>query len=158
MRNTDLLISVRLVQGADAPALCGPILRSVPEWFGIEEYTRSYIDATAVLPTWVAFAGGAPAGFVSLKHHQPKASDVYCMAVKREFHGRGIGAALLRQVEEELRRAGFEYLQVKTQGPSRPSAEYAGTLRFYEKVGFTRLEEFSGIWPGIPCLLLVKKL
>jgi ribosomal protein S18 acetylase RimI-like enzyme len=106
----------------------------------------------------VAFAGDVPVGFVSLKHHEAKASDVYCMAVKREFHGRGIGAALLRRVEEELRRAGFEYLQVKTQGPSLPCDEYAGTTRFYERVGFTRLEEFIGIWPGIPCLVLVKKL
>jgi hypothetical protein len=51
-----------------------------------------------------------------------------------------------------------KYLQVKTMGPSRPNREYAETLKFYEAVGFTKLEELHGLWPGLPCLVLVKAL
>lgn len=47
---------------------------------------------------------------------------------------------------------------VKTMGPSKPSAECAATLEFYLGMGFARLEEFQGAWPGIPCLVLAKSL
>lgn len=64
----------------------------------------------------------------------------------------------MRHVEQELSREGVEYLQVKTLGPSRPNAEYALKKKFYERVGFVPLEELSGIWPGVPCLILVKRI
>ncbi len=143
---------------AEAPARCEPILRSVPEWFGIEQATRHYIDMTAKLPTWCARLAERDAGFITLAQPQPRAADVYCMAVHRDFHGQGVGTAMLRHIEAYLRSQGVEYLQVKTQGPSKPNAQYARTLHFYEKVGFVRLEELQGIWPGIPCLILVKRL
>lgn len=150
-----------LISPADppaAPARVEPILRSVPEWFGIEASTRGYIARAGELPTWIATVAGRDAGFVSVARPMPRSADVYCMAVHRDFHGRGIGTALVRCVEAALKADGVEYLQVKTQGPSKPSAEYARTLHFYEKVGFVPLEEFQGLWQGIPCLVLVKKL
>lgn len=64
----------------------------------------------------------------------------------------------MRHVEQELSREGVEYLQVKTLGPSRPNAEYALTKKCYERVGFVPLEELSGMWPGVPCLSLVKHI
>lgn len=134
------------------------MLRSVPDWFGIETSTRMYIEKAGRLPTYVARCSGEPAGFVTLARPAPKAADVFCMAVHKQFHGRGIGTALMRHVENALRREGVEYLQVKTMGPSKLSRAYALTLRFYEKAGFVALEELHGLWPGIPCLILVKKL
>lgn len=80
------------------------------------------------------------------------------MAVAKNAHGMGVGTALTRWVERVLWYDGIEYLQVKTQGPSRPCPEYARTLHFYEKMGFARLEELHGLWAGIPCLILVKRL
>lgn len=43
-------------------------------------------------------------------------------------------------------------------GPSRPNAEYARTTHFYESRGFTCLEEVTGLWPGLPTLILVKSV
>ena len=146
------------VTEVDGPQLCEPILRSVPEWFGIESSTRAYVEATSRLPTWIAKAGEAVAGFITLERHEPRAAEIHCMAVHRAFHGRGVGSAMVRLAERILFNDGFAYLQVKTMGPSKPNAEYARTLRFYESAGFVRLQEFQGIWPGIPCLVLVKRL
>jgi GNAT superfamily N-acetyltransferase len=75
-----------------------------------------------------------------------------------EQHQRGVGSALLAAAEAALRQGGIEYLQVKTLGPSRESEGYAATRRFYEARGFVPIEEFPDLWPGNPCLLLVKKL
>ncbi len=80
------------------------------------------------------------------------------MAVRKDFHGRRVGTALVREVEAALRSDGVRFLQAKTQGPSRPCAEYARTLRFYRSVGFDPIEELHGLWPGIPALLLVKAM
>ena len=151
-------IVIRRALGEEAPALCGPILRSVPEWFGIESATQKYIEEAGMLPTWVAFDGVEAAGFVSIRKHFPEASDVHCMAVRRSHHGLGIGTLMMRHVEGVLQSEGVRFLQVKTMGPSRPNAEYAMTLRFYRSVGFVPLEEVTGLWPGLPTLILVKAL
>ncbi|MCC6427384.1 MAG: GNAT family N-acetyltransferase [Phycisphaerales bacterium] len=152
------ILQIDLADPGSAPARCEPILRSVPDWFGIEEATRKYIADSGRYPTWCAHKGGKDLGFVTIAQPMPKAADIYCMAVDREHHGQGIGTALVRHIEVALRDRGIEYLQVKTMGPFKPSPEYARTLVFYEKMGFVRLEELTGLWPGIPCLVLVKKL
>ena len=53
---------------------------------------------------------------------------------------------------------GCIFLQVKTLGPSRADANYEQTRTFYERRGFEPLEELSDLWPGNPCLLMVKTL
>jgi GNAT superfamily N-acetyltransferase len=134
--------------------LCGSILRSLPDWFGIEEATEGYIREVAVLPTFAV----ADDAFVSLKLHGPRAAEVYVMGVRPERHGQGLGTALLAAAEAHLRDRGVEYLQVKTLGPSDPDEGYARTRAFYEARGFVPLEEIHGLWERNPCLLLVKRL
>jgi len=146
----------------DGPRRVEPILRSVPEWFAIEESTKAYIEASGRMPTFVAWVSedgvDRDAGFLSIERHFEHSAEVHCIAVHRDFHGRGIGTALLRHAEHRLAGIGVRYLQVKTMGPSKPNAEYARTLHFYESRGFTRLEEVKGLWPGIPSLMLVKAI
>jgi GNAT superfamily N-acetyltransferase len=80
------------------------------------------------------------------------------MAVDPTYHRRGIGRALIAQAEDWSRAANIEYLQVKTLGASHPSVEYAQTREFYLACGFRPLEEFDNLWPGNPCLILIKRL
>jgi len=149
-------IEIRPVKGHEAVAACEPILRSVPEWFGIESSTLAYIADAARLPTWVARCEGRDAGFITLSQTSPHAIDVHCIAVHREFHGRGLGTTLIRHAETYTREQGASILHVKTMGPSRPNQEYARTTHFYRSSGFLDLEEVNNLWPGIPCLILVK--
>jgi GNAT superfamily N-acetyltransferase/predicted nucleotidyltransferase len=149
------VIDVREVQDpAERSRLCERVLRSLPEWFGIEEATAAYIRDVAELPTFAA----AEDGFLSLKLHDPRAAEVYVMGVRPGRHRRGIGRALLRTAEDHLRARGVEYLQVKTLGPSREDERYARTRAFYEACGFVPLEELRGLWEGNPALVLVKRL
>ena len=140
-------------------ALCEPILRSLPGWFGIEEAIVQYAAEIDGLPTLLARDGDQLAGFLSVKQHNPYSAEVYVMAVRMEMHRKGIGRALVSQAEEWLSGQGVEYLQVKTLGPSHSDPGYAETRAFYLAVGFRPLEEFGQIWDERnPCLVMVKRL
>lgn len=139
-------------------AACERILRALPEWFGIESSLRQYVEDCARLPTWVARLGEPITGFITLRHHFPGATEIHCIAVDPRFHRAGVGRRMVSFAEDQLRRAGARFLQVKTLGPSRPSEHYERTRRFYESMGFIALEEFPTLWPGNPALQLVKAL
>lgn len=155
--STNPSIKVRDATPADA-GVYERILRGLPDWFGIEESLLEYARDAQRWPTFVAHAGGIPIGFLTLHRHFDRAAEVHCMAVQAEWHRRGVGRALLDRSEAVCRAWGVAYLQVKTLGPSRPCEHYALTRAFYEAVGFAPLEEFPNLWPGNPCLLLVKRL
>lgn len=152
--------SIMPADSASAPAHARRVLASVPEWFGIESANEHYIAATAKLPTWIASdpATREAIGFLTVTQHYPHAAEISCIAVHQQWHRRGVGASLLGAVERHLGMSGTRFLQVKTQGPSRPCREYEQTLRFYQAQGFHEIEELHGLWPGIPALLLVKVL
>jgi GNAT superfamily N-acetyltransferase len=154
---TDLTVARAPSSEATARA-CEDILRSAPDWFGIEESLLMYARNTARLPTWLARVGAREAGFITVERHFPQSAEIHCIAVRPDLHRRGVGRALLDAAEADCRATGASFLQVKTKGPSRPNEHYARTLRFYLGMGFTPLEEMLTLWKGVPCLLLVKKL
>ena len=139
--------------------LCERILRALPEWFGIESSLIQYVKDTTTRPTWIVDApGGDAIACLTLREHNASSGEIHLIAVHPDNHRCGVGRMLIEFLEHHLRSRGFRYLQVKTLGPSRPSAEYELTRKFYEAMGFTALEEFATLWPGNPCLLMVKKL
>lgn len=140
-------------------AACEPILRALPEWFGIEAATQQYIRDIETLPTILAKRHGQTLGFLTLKLHTLYAAEIYVIGVRPEAHHRGIGRALLEQAEVYLRRQGIEYLQVKTLSAAHPDPGYARTRAFYQAMGFRPLEELPDFWNAEnPCLVMIKKL
>ena len=151
-------------------AVCEPILRALPEWFGIEEALAQFVEDIEIRPTFLAVdeganesagsgAGERVVGFLTVSRHNPHSAEVHVMGVRRERRGEGIGAALLRAVEAWLAADEVEFLQVKTLGPSRPNESYAQTRAFYVAMGFRPLEELRTLWnEANPCLIMVKRL
>ncbi len=139
--------------------VCEPILRSLPDWFGIESAIVHYSTQIDILPTFLAFEAGRVIGFLTIKQHTPYSAEVYVMAILQEAHRKGVGRALIQSSQDWLRSVGVQYLQVKTLGPSDPDESYAKTRSFYEAVGFMPLEEFTQIWDeDNPCLIMIQKL
>jgi GNAT superfamily N-acetyltransferase len=139
--------------------VCVPIIRSLPDWFGIEEAIQGYAIDIDVLPTLLAKSGEQVLGFLTLKQHSPYSIEIYVMGVKSEMQRNGIGQALMERAEVYAKGLGIEYLQVKTLGPSNPDENYANTRAFYMAMGFRPLEEFTQIWGSQnPCLILVKRI
>ena len=140
-------------------AVCEPILRSLPDWFGIEEANQHYLQEIEKLPTFLAMRKNVPVGFVSLKQHFPESAEIYVMGVKPNSHRQGIGKMMLLAVEDYLCKQGVEYLQVKTLSDAHPDPNYARTRKYYLSMGFCPLEEIPLLWDEAnPCLILVKRL
>jgi ribosomal protein S18 acetylase RimI-like enzyme len=143
----------------ETAAVCLPILRALPAWFGIDAAVVQYAHEIDHLPTWLAADSAQVCGFVSIKQHTPYAAEIYVMGVLPDHHRTGIGRALLLQVQGWLQHQGVEYLQVKTLGPSHPDPNYAKTRAFYATMGFRPMEEIRQIWGDQnPCLIMIKKL
>jgi GNAT superfamily N-acetyltransferase len=150
-------IAIRKLELGDV-ASCESVLRSLPDWFGIEQSVQDYVESLKTLPGFVAIVDGDVVGFIATKQHTPDAAELYVMAVRRELHRTGIGRRLVEAAETQL-RGQSKLFQVKTLGPSHPDEGYSRTRGFYLSLGFIPLEETDAFWgPENPCLLLVKPL
>jgi ribosomal protein S18 acetylase RimI-like enzyme len=144
------------------PSSVERLLRLLPEWFGIESSIVSYVEDARYEETVLARPAGAPQapaiGALLLRTHFPEAAEIHLLAVEPAWHRQGVGSALVHHAEERLEARGVGVLSVKTLGPSSDSKAYAATRSFYEAIGFLRVEELRELWPGNPCLLMVKAL
>jgi GNAT superfamily N-acetyltransferase len=143
------------------------LLRSLPDWFGIESSIVEYVEKARELPTYLAWPAATPqvregkrqpVGVLLAARHFPGAAEIYLMAVEPSMHRRGVGRVLVEALEADLIADGVELLQVKTLGPSLPDASYDRTRQFYAGMGFRPLEEIHELWPEDPCLIMVKLL
>ena len=138
---------------------CAPILRLLPDWFGIESATEQYISDIKNNQTFLAVFNQETVGFLTLTYFQDSAAEIHVMGIHPDFHHQGIGKELLQAAEHHLQEAGYQYLQVKTLSDRHPDPYYAKTRAFYLAVGFVPLQEFPELW-GVenPCLQMIKKL
>lgn len=138
---------------------CEAVLRSLPQWFGIEEALRMYVSDTARLPTFALCEAGAVIAFITLMQHFAESWEIHCVAVHANARNRGHGTALLQHAERWLAGQGVRYLQVKTIAHASNSLAYAETRKFYLAKGFAPLEVFPLLWaPQNPALQLIKVL
>lgn len=153
--------ALRMIDGPalGQAAVCEPILRALPNWFGIESALRNYVAEIDGLPTLIAKVDGEVAGFLTIKQHSAYAAEVYVMGLRPGYHRQGLGRALMQAAEAHLAAQGVEYLQVKTLSPAVEDEHYAHTRAFYVAMGFRPLEEFKQLWDeNNPCLLMIKYL
>ena len=137
--------------------ICNTVLRSLPDWFGLEDAIVDYCHGVKNKPFFsVSIKNADPIGFVSLHHTSAVASEIYVMGILRPFHGQGIGKALVEWAKSYAINEGKKLLLVKTLSASHPDKNYAQTRIFYERVGFVPLEELPDLWGSAnPCLNMV---
>jgi GNAT superfamily N-acetyltransferase len=138
---------------------CEAVLRSLPDWFGIEESLLEYVADTERLPTFVTTESERVVGFATLRRHFEQSWELHCIAIAADHRGRGLGRALLGACEPWLIERGARFLLVKIIAATSMDPNYAQTRVFYERLGFVPLEVFPTLWsPRNPCLQMVKCL
>ena len=139
---------------AEKARIAEKILTALPEWFGIPESTREYIEKSRVLPFW-AFNED---GFIAMKSTSRYTAEIFVMGVMPNMHRMGIGRALVQALQAYAAENGYEYLQVKTVQKGH-YAEYDSTNVFYEVAGFRELECFPTLWDAQnPCQIYIKAI
>ena len=138
---------------------CENILRSLPDWFGIEDSLVQYVKDANTMPTMFAKDDDVVVGFLTIKKHFPETAEIHCMGILPQYHRKGIGKLLIKELENYLKDDGLKILQVKTVSADRDCSAYAKTRAFYKAVGFIPLEVFPTFWDKAnPCLVLVKQI
>lgn len=143
----------------DKADVCEPILRALPDWFGIEAAIVDYLADIEREPTWTIGDASGCAGFVTVVRHNAYTAEIHVMGIRPEHHRAGLGRTLIQTIERLLVAEGTEYLAVKTLSPAHPDPYYARTRSFYAAMGFRPVQEFPELWgPENPCLLMIKRL
>ena len=145
------------VANADYVAAAGR-LPTYLAWPGRSAGPGGDAPSAGVPSAGVPSAGVLPAGVLLAERHFAETAEIHLMAVDPAVHRRGVGRAMVGALERDLLADRVGLLEVKTLGPSHPDAGYAMTRLFYQSMGFAPVEELLDLWPGNPCLIMIKVL
>ena len=133
------------------------ILRKLPEWFGNEKGLLEYVNTVYKYPFWAAFDKNNCIGFFSLKFHHNRTGDIYVCGIDPNYHGKGIGTLLYKELEKYCLKNNCEYIIVKTVDEKNIEKHYGKTVKFYKSIGFKELITLPELWDeNNPCLIMIK--
>ncbi len=134
------------------------ILLDLAEWFENETANENYIEKSSKMPFIGGFIGDKPLAFIVMNKTSDETCEIFVMGVKKDFHRLGIGKLIYEQFEQLARNLGFSYVQVKTVA-SGYYKEYDLTNKFYQAMGFAKLEILKDLWDEQnPCQIYIKCL
>jgi PPOX class probable F420-dependent enzyme len=133
-------IRVEAAGAADAPEVMASMRRAFSEYQDTLKPPSSALDEAledvlAAMARGGAFIARDRGRVVGSARYQFRADYTYCerVSVDRDYRGRGVGAALMRAVEEAAQAAGYAEVRIGVRA-SLPS-----NLRFYEDLGYRTL-------------------
>lgn len=148
----------KVIEKSEKEKIAAEILYDLPEWFGLPESTKEYIEMSRKMPFWVAEENGKAMGFIALKETSPYTAEIYVIGVKKQYHRTGIGRELFEAFHDYAKEHGYSFLQVKTVQTGHYE-EYDRTVAFYKKIGFKELECFPTLWDEWnPCQILIREV
>ncbi len=153
-------VEIRSLRHGDA-ARCDAIVRSLPDYFDIEEGIVACAAAVRAGPGLVATVQEEVVGFLTIARPFPTTAEITWMAVDSAHRRRGIGHRLIARLRADLVRDGVELLVVLTlaaSDPADPDRVYESTRRFYLREGFLPAYELPDIWPENIAVLMVSPI
>lgn len=134
------------------------ILNDLPEWFGLPESTKEYIEKSREFPLFAYYKDGHYVGFIVLKETGKYTAEIYVMGVLKDYQRQRIGNKLFDAFVNYASNKEYEFIQVKTVDAGCYE-EYDRTRLFYEKKGFKKFECFPTLWDEWnPCLVMVQSV
>jgi GNAT superfamily N-acetyltransferase len=135
-------ILVREKRAGDAEPLL-TLARTLLAWFTSTEIESEMAQDIREQVGLVAEADGEPVGFVIWGkpefHREPGVVELYWIGVHRDWRGKGVGKALLRVMEEKLKKDGVKAVELWTVADSEFYPPYADTRAFYRAMGYRDL-------------------
>lgn len=148
----------RITDPSQKAHIAETILTQLPDWFGVPESTRDYINGCREKPFWADISELGPLGFIALKETSPATAEVYVMGVLPDFHRNGSGRALFSAFQAYAKQQGYSFLQVKTVRKGTWDS-YDKTNAFYMSMGFVEFECFPDFWDeNNPCQIYIKAI
>ena len=158
MKQENINMIEQITDIKEKQSIARSVLEALTEWFEVEESRENYIKECA---DWLFFAvkeEGKPAGFLCLKQTGNVTVELAVMGVLKDYHRCGIGRQLVEKAKEEARKAGYEFMQVKTVKMGMYE-DYDKTNLFYLGCGFKEFEVLPDLWDEAnPCQIYVMSL
>lgn len=151
-------LTIHVLNASTSEQACRELTLSLPEYFGIQEANERYAKGVRELLTFGAKLNGTCVGLISLEMPFPNNANIYWMAVKKEYHGQGIGSSLLKYAETYCSKKQCTSMTVETLSPAEKDPNYIKTYTFYRRNGFEPLFELNTYGPDFKMVYLYKKL
>jgi GNAT superfamily N-acetyltransferase len=151
-------LTFHLLNASESEKVCRELTHTLPEYFGIQEANERYAKGVRELLTFGAKHNGIYLGLISLETHFSNNANIYWMAVRKEYHGQGIGCSLLKYAEAYCSKKQFGSMTVETLSPAEKDPNYLKTYDFYQRNGFEPLFELNTYGPDFKMVYLYKKL
>ena len=157
MMNNMQIIIKEIISRDEKAEITERILRSLPDWFELEDGVISYINGVKNKNFFAAIEDGNVLGFVAVEDHNKHSSEIYVMGVLPEYRHKGVGQKMINHIWNRNIKTGRKYLVVKTLDESSDDKFYEETRDFYRRVGFLPLFSTTELWgEDNPCLIMVK--
>lgn len=139
-------------------AIARTVLEALRDWFEVDETREAYIRESRKMVFFAAYEADEPVGFLCLKETGKETVELAVMGVLKPHHRRGAGSQLFKAAAGYARKAGYQFMQVKTVKEGM-YPDYDATNRFYRSLGFCELEVFPDLWDrDNPCQIYVMAL
>ena len=83
-----------IVDKKEKATIAQDILNDLPEWFGMLESTKEYVEDSQDKPFLACFIHDEAVGFIVLNATSKDCADIFVMGIKKKYHHKGIGAKL----------------------------------------------------------------
>ena len=109
----------------------------------IQQANKALDEDPQTATLFMAMHEGTVIGFLGGRRNvtNPLRLDLFCLIIKRGYHGQGVGTQLFTHACQSIKQQGFEQIFVRIKGVYPPH-----TKNFYRKLGFKPSfdEDFTG--------------
>lgn len=151
-------LTIHMLNANESEQVCRELTLSFPEYFGIQEANERYAKGVRELVNFGAKINGIYVGLLSLEMPFPNNANIYWMAVKKEYHGQGVGCSLLKFTDSYCSKKHCASMTVETLSPAENDPNYIKTYAFYQRNGFEPLFELNTYGPDFKMVYLYKEL
>jgi predicted acetyltransferase len=132
-------IEIEEIDQNQAESLCRSITSDLPEYFGIPSANEQYFKGVRSCRNLAAKMDDQYVGLLSLNFPYSNNSNIYWMAVFKDYQVKGVGGKLIEEACKLARKSNATTMTVETLAPDESDENCLKTYKFYQTLGFKPL-------------------